>query len=106
MLSVPGEITYTRPGEVLRCPWHSWEYDIRTGQSWFNPTQVRVRSFEVAVEPGTVAEIATTPAAAEVTAITGPGLRTSGSSALKPGPFKAETYPVSVESSYVMVEIS
>ena len=33
----PGEYRLTRPGEFLRCPWHGWEFDIRTGQSWFDP---------------------------------------------------------------------
>ena len=42
----PGSYTYERSGEILRCPWHSWEYDIRTGQSWFNPDQVRVRAVD------------------------------------------------------------
>jgi hypothetical protein len=43
--------------------------------------------------------------AAEVTAIAGPGMRTAGTSALRKGPFVAETYPVSVENRYVLVEI-
>ena len=41
---VPGEYEYTRKGEILRCPWHGWEYDIKTGQSWVDPSSVRVRS--------------------------------------------------------------
>ena len=35
--SDPGEIEYTRLGEILRCPWHGWEFDIRTGQSYCDP---------------------------------------------------------------------
>src|SRR5207248_9542800 len=27
-----GEYDYSRPGEMLRCPWHGWEYAMRTGQ--------------------------------------------------------------------------
>jgi 3-phenylpropionate/trans-cinnamate dioxygenase ferredoxin subunit len=105
-VSAPGEeIQYSRAGEILRCPWHSWEYDIRTGQSWFDPTQVRVRAYEVAVEPGRSLGEQEIQPAAEVTAIAGPGLRTSGTSALRRGPYVAETYPVSVESRYVLVEI-
>ena len=30
----------------LVCPWHGWEFDVRTGQSWCDPdnTYVRQRS--------------------------------------------------------------
>src|SRR5207248_6268422 len=42
-----GEYHYSRPGEILRCPWHGWEYDLRTGQSWFEPSHVIVRRYEV-----------------------------------------------------------
>src|SRR5918911_1736031 len=48
----PGHYEYSRPGEILRCPWHGWEFDMRTGQSWFDPVQVRVRRYDVTVEPG------------------------------------------------------
>ena len=42
----------SRVGEMLRCPWHGWEFDVRTGQSWFDPVQVRVRRYNVTVTPG------------------------------------------------------
>ena len=29
----PGHYRYSRKGEILRCPWHGWEFDVRTGQS-------------------------------------------------------------------------
>ena len=41
--SDPGEIEYTRLGEILRCPWHGWEFDIRTGQSYCDPKRFRVK---------------------------------------------------------------
>ena len=47
-----GEYEYSRPGEIVRCPWHGWEFDVRTGQSWFDPVQVRVRRYDVTVAPG------------------------------------------------------
>jgi nitrite reductase/ring-hydroxylating ferredoxin subunit len=41
----PGEYEYDRPGEIIRCPWHGWEFEIRTGRSWFDPDHQRVRSY-------------------------------------------------------------
>ena len=39
-----------REGEILRCPWHGWEFDITNGRSIFNPHRVRAKSYDVAVE--------------------------------------------------------
>ena len=74
----PGQFRLVRQGEMLRCPWHGWEFDIRTGQSWCDPHTVRARSYAVTVEPGET---------------------------LAKGPFVAETVPVSVEREYVVVEV-
>ena len=30
----PGVYQRSRVGEFLRCAWHGWEFDMRTGQSW------------------------------------------------------------------------
>ena len=87
--SGPGEYTYSRQGEMLRCPWHGWEFDIRTGQSWFDPAGVRVRRYAVTVE-GDEAY------GDEALAL---------SAGLEQGPFVAETYPISVEQRRVVVEI-
>ncbi len=46
-----GEYDYSRPGEIVRCPWHGWEFDILTGRSIFNPHRVRVKAYEVSIEP-------------------------------------------------------
>ena len=46
----PGVYQRSRVGELLRCPWHGWEFDMRNGQSWFDPKRVKVRSYPVAVE--------------------------------------------------------
>ena len=48
--SKPGEYLWARDGEILRCPWHGWEFDITTGRSIFNPHKMRVRTYEVTVE--------------------------------------------------------
>ena len=51
----PGdEIAFGREGEVLVCPWHGWEYDLRTGCALFDPEKVRVRAYAVQIESGRV----------------------------------------------------
>jgi nitrite reductase/ring-hydroxylating ferredoxin subunit len=46
----PGDWQMDGPKDILRCPWHGWEFDIRTGRSVFNPHKVRVRAYDVIVE--------------------------------------------------------
>jgi len=65
----PGCYNYSRRGEIVRCPWHAWEFDIRTGKSWFDPKRVQVRQFPAHVEAG---------------------------AALVEGPYLAETFPFRV----------
>ena len=74
----PGDYRLTRPGEMLRCPWHCWEFDIRSGQSLCDPNSVQARAYDVAVQPG---------------------------KALVEGPFVAESVEVSVEDEYVVVTV-
>jgi nitrite reductase (NADH) small subunit len=50
MPSKPGEYIWARDGEILRCPWHGWEFDITTGRSIFNPHRMRVKAYDVTVE--------------------------------------------------------
>ncbi len=47
----PYQISYQRESEILRCPWHNWEFDIKTGEALCAP-DVRVRTYSVAVEAG------------------------------------------------------
>lgn len=42
------EIEWSRDGEIISCPWHHWEFDIRTGRTIF-PSNGRVRSYPVQV---------------------------------------------------------
>jgi 3-phenylpropionate/trans-cinnamate dioxygenase ferredoxin subunit len=103
--SGPGDFRYSRRGEILRCPWHAWEYDIRTGQSYFNPAVVRVRQFDASIAAGEEVSAGGAAPSASVTRIEGEGLRTSGISGIQLGPYVAETYPVSVDQQYVVVEV-
>jgi nitrite reductase/ring-hydroxylating ferredoxin subunit len=74
----PGDYRLTRSGEMIRCPWHCWEFDIRTGRSLCDPNSVQARAFNVEVEPGKT---------------------------LVEGPFVAESVQVTVEENYVVVTV-
>jgi len=50
--SSPGRYVYVRRGEILRCPWHGWEFDVRTGRSYVDPARTRVRTYPVELVPG------------------------------------------------------
>lgn len=47
----PGSLTVEREGEIVRCPWHSWEFDIATGELVLDPEELRARSYEAGVAP-------------------------------------------------------
>jgi 3-phenylpropionate/trans-cinnamate dioxygenase ferredoxin subunit len=74
----PGVYERSRPNEILQCPWHGWEFDVRTGKSYCDPDSIKARAYSVTVKEG--AELAE-------------------------GPFTAETFLVSVESQYVLIEL-
>ena len=90
---VPGEFEYGREGEIIACGWHGWEFDIRTGQSWCDPSKLRVKRYEVEVEPGT----------AVVDPVPGPDAPVPG---MVKGPYVAESYPVTREGEYLVIEIT
>jgi len=46
----PQEYNYERDGEILVCPWHRWEFDIKTGKSVFNPHKLKIKTYPVTVE--------------------------------------------------------
>lgn len=45
----PGHFEYEREGEIVRCPWHQWEFDIKTGCMIVDPA-MRTKTYEVTVE--------------------------------------------------------
>lgn len=81
----PGEYVYDRQGELIRCPWHGWEFDLRTGASWFDPQRTKVRTYDVSIRDDLPAE--------------------APAQGLVRGPYVAETYPVRTDDQYVVVEL-
>lgn len=43
------EFVYGRRNQLLRCGWHGWEFDIKTGQCLVH-SKLRVRTYKVTVE--------------------------------------------------------
>jgi len=74
----PGDYQHSREGEIVRCPWHQWEFDIKTGRSYCDPRRMRLMKFDVKVEQG---------------------------AKLVEGPYVAETFKVEIEDDYIVVEI-
>ncbi len=44
-----GFVDYERDGEILRCPWHAWQFDIASGQCLVDP-DVRVKTYPIIVD--------------------------------------------------------
>jgi nitrite reductase/ring-hydroxylating ferredoxin subunit len=44
-----GRYEYGLDGLVVRCPWHGWEFDVRTGYAVAADSSTRVASYEVTV---------------------------------------------------------
>jgi nitrite reductase/ring-hydroxylating ferredoxin subunit len=89
----PGDVKMGDGPPLIACPWHGWEYDLATGQSFMGPGRgnMAALSYDVDVVPG--GELA-------------PGKERGRPDGRVPGPYVAETVPVSVEQDYVVVEDS
>ena len=77
----PGEYRYDASRWTIRCPWHGWEFDVSSGQSWWDPERTRVPTYPVTIEDS------------------------GEKSDLVRGPYLAETYRVSVDRQSIVVEI-
>jgi nitrite reductase/ring-hydroxylating ferredoxin subunit len=73
----PGTYRVDEHRRLIACPWHGWEFDIKTGRSYVDPQRIRIRRFPVHVEPG---------------------------EHLVAGPYNAERVPVRREGDYLVIE--
>jgi nitrite reductase (NADH) small subunit len=71
------DIRIIKQGQIVRCPWHGWEFDIKTGESIFDPQGCYVKNYEVSV----------------------------GSSPDTERP-SVETYPTTTQSNYIIVHLN
>ena len=44
---------YGKENEIVRCGWHGWEFDIKSGQTLFDP-KIRAKTYQVILENGEV----------------------------------------------------
>ncbi|MDN5918056.1 MAG: Rieske (2Fe-2S) protein [Pseudonocardia sp.] len=94
--SGPGDVRLDESRKFLTCPLHGWEFDVHTGQSYFDPKRVRAKRFPVEVRSGAdvAAEGAAPGAPGTPEAETGAAPEPDGR---VPGPYTAETFEVTVE---------
>ena len=74
----PGQYNFTRNNEIIRCAWHGWEFDIRTGKSRCEPEKIKATRYNVETKIGY-----------DIIEET----------------YEAETFDVAVEDNYVIVNL-
>jgi ferredoxin-NADP reductase/nitrite reductase/ring-hydroxylating ferredoxin subunit len=97
-----GAFHYDDSRLLVRCPWHGWEYDLETGQSYFDS---RVRPYPIDLVAGeevapdaTSGEVELLDDAAAAQIATG-----LGAPQLRPGPYVVERFPVALRDEYLVV---
>ena len=84
----PGKARISADPLRIACPWHGWEYDLDSGQSFMGPAAAGVKSYGVGLEPGGALL---------------PEALTAHQAKRVPGPYVAETFEVNVEAEYVVL---
>jgi nitrite reductase/ring-hydroxylating ferredoxin subunit len=74
----PGHYVHDASRPLVACPWHGWEFDLATGQSYVDPRRLRVRAYDVRALPV---------------------------QALTVGPYRAQTIPVCEQDEYLVVTL-
>lgn len=100
----PGDVRLNRDRKFLVCPWHGWEYELESGQSWYDASRMRARTFSVNIEEGdslaaAVAEGSARPVDETSAMVVDPVMHR-----IK-GPYVAEVLPISIEDDYVVVSL-
>jgi nitrite reductase/ring-hydroxylating ferredoxin subunit len=76
--TAPGQYDLARDGEIIRCPWHAWEFDLRTGRSHCDPKRIRALCLPVDVVPA---------------------------AALTDEPLKVDAFPLKIEGDVLVVTV-
>ena len=81
-----GEYEFVSGKHYVMCPWHNWEFDVDTGESFVDPRANRLRAYEVYTQAGRSLPEGEIDEAGRVG-----------------GPYQAETFPTEVEDEYLVV---
>lgn len=84
----PGSARLSADPLRIACPWHGWEYDLDSGQSFMGAVSPGVKSYGVELSPG---------------GSLGDDVRAVAPAKRVPGPYVAETFEVNVEDEYVVL---
>jgi nitrite reductase (NADH) small subunit len=49
-----GSLDFERDGEVLVCPWHGYEYDLKTGMELYHERPTKLTKYQTSIESGSV----------------------------------------------------
>jgi len=74
---------------LVACPWHGWEYEIATGQSFRGSSETPALGFGVSIASGSSL---TSPPESDQKRV--------------PGPYIADTFDVQIDEDYVVVDTS
>jgi 3-phenylpropionate/trans-cinnamate dioxygenase ferredoxin subunit len=99
--TAPGDWQLDTSRKLLACPWHGWEYDLETGESWVNPENHRVRPYAVEVAAGesVAQQLATGQVGTSTATVVDPVTHRVK------GPFTAEVLPIAVEDDYLVISL-
>jgi nitrite reductase/ring-hydroxylating ferredoxin subunit len=105
----PGAVTLDKSKQLIVCPWHGWEFDIETGQSWYDAARntdpamklPSARAFGTTVEPGAQLAGELKGDTAEVSERQGRYVDPQTHRVV--GPYTADIIPVQVEDDYVVI---
>lgn len=97
----PDSFKWEKDGYIITCPWHNWEFDIKTGESVFNPHKVKTRTYDVEVE--TTEEVQ--PDQQEPDECSDCAQKTKYGASLRGEEPPVETYDVEVEDEVVVLYV-
>lgn len=50
----PGTLEWGHDGDILRCPWHGFEFHIETGRRPYSDSRLRLRVYPARIEQGNI----------------------------------------------------